>query len=125
MAAAVAAVGMTVAVGACGSSSSSSTATTSGAAGASGATQVSIDNFLFAPAQLTIKVGTTVTWTNKDNAVHTVEWKGGAFPTSANLIPRTAADTYKNTFTTAGSYPYICGIHPYMKGTITVVPRAG
>jgi plastocyanin len=76
---------------------------------------VKIDNFTFEPAQLTVKVGTTVTWTNRDDIPHTV--------VSARQFRSTALDTddkYSFTFTRAGDYKYFCSLHPHMVGMIKV-----
>jgi plastocyanin len=78
-------------------------------------TMVSIDNFTFEPAQLTVKVGTTVTWRNRDDIPHTV--------VSAGKFRSKALDTdhsYSFTFTAAGDYTYFCSLHPHMTGTIKV-----
>ena len=80
-------------------------------------TSVTIDNFTFAPAQLTVKVGTTVTWTNHDDIPHTV--------VSAGKFRSKTLDTdnsFSFTFTAAGTFAYHCGIHPSMKGTVIVTP---
>ena len=77
---------------------------------------VSIVDFGFEPADLTVAAGTTVTWTNTGAATHTVKWGDGT-PESTGL---TAGATYQRTFDTAGSFPYVCGIHGSMSGTITV-----
>ena len=78
--------------------------------------RVSIVDFGFEPADLTVAAGTTVTWTNTGAATHTVKWSDGT-PESAGLA---TGATYERTFDTAGSYPYVCGIHGSMAGTITV-----
>ena len=78
-------------------------------------TSVTIDNFTFAPAELTVKVGTTVTWTNHDDIPHTV--------VSAGKFRSKTLDTdnsYSFTFTAAGDYKYFCSLHPHMTGTIKV-----
>ncbi|WP_405492286.1 cupredoxin family copper-binding protein [Nocardia sp. NBC_00511] len=77
---------------------------------------VNIDNFAFGPTTLTVKVGTTVTWTNKDEEPHTVVSTDGAFrsPTLGNNA------TYTFTFTKAGSFAYVCSIHPFMHATVVV-----
>ncbi len=79
-------------------------------------TAVNITNFAFAPATLTVKVGDTVTWTNKDEEPHTVVANDGSFH-SPGLD---ANATYSFTFTKAGSFDYICSIHPFMHGTVVV-----
>ena len=78
-------------------------------------TEVHIDNFTFAPAQLTVKVGTTVTWTNRDDIPHTV--------VSAGKFRSKTMDTdgsFSFTFTTAGEYKYFCSLHPHMTGMVKV-----
>jgi plastocyanin len=73
-------------------------------------------NLAFSPATLTIKVGTTVTWTNKDSTTHTVISDNGVFQ-SGNMAPNA---TFTYTFNNAGTFPYHCSIHPSMKGTVVV-----
>jgi plastocyanin len=77
---------------------------------------VSIANFSFQPAAITISVGTTITWTNTDSAVHTVTADDGSF-TSDRLG---SGATFSQTFATAGTFAYHCSIHASMKGTVTV-----
>jgi amicyanin len=81
------------------------------------ATAVSIDNFTFNPQKLTVKAGTTVTWTNKDDIPHGIAATGNAFKRSAAMD---TDDSYSFTFTTPGTYQYFCYIHPHMTGTIVV-----
>ena len=76
---------------------------------------VMIDNFTFEPAQLTVKVGTTVTWKNRDDIPHTVV-SAGKFRSKT----LDTDDSFAFTFTTAGDYTYFCSLHPHMKGTIKV-----
>ncbi len=99
-----------------------------GAPGAGGATasgkpvsttRVAIQNFAFSPATVTVKAGTTVTWTNQDSEPHTVTAKSGAGPNSPTLDQ---GATYQYTFTRAGQYSYLCTIHPFMLGTVVVTP---
>jgi plastocyanin len=73
--------------------------------------------YSFSPATLTITKGTTVTWTNKSDAPHTVTSDNNAFTGSGNLAEN---QTFQMTFTTAGTFTYHCAIHSYMKATITV-----
>jgi plastocyanin len=78
-------------------------------------TEVTIDNFTFSPAELTVKVGTTVTWKNHDDIPHTV--------VSAGKFRSKTLDTddgYSFTFTAAGAYKYFCSLHPHMTGMIKV-----
>jgi plastocyanin len=83
---------------------------------AAGDTAVKIDNFTFEPAQLTVKVGTTVTWVNEDDIPHTVVATGKAFRSKA----LDTDDKFSFTFTTPGSYEYFCSLHPHMKAMVTV-----
>jgi plastocyanin len=78
---------------------------------------ISIKNFAFNPALVTISAGDTVRWTNQDSVTHIV--KGSNFE-SGSLAQK---DTYEFTFTKSGTYDYICSIHPSMKGTITVTEK--
>jgi plastocyanin len=73
----------------------------------------------FSPANLTVKVGKTVTWVNKDTVTHTVTSDGSSLFDSG-FMP--TGSTFRFTFTQAGTYPYYCTVHPYMKGTIVVTP---
>ncbi len=128
------AVGLIVA--GCGSSSkkSSSSTTTTSSGGSSSKTntstqpatpsggtaagaQVSLQNIQFSPAALTVNKGATVTWTNKDSVGHDVtssSFKSGG----AGGLQQGA--TFKHTFKKAGTFAYVCTVHPGMKGTITV-----
>jgi plastocyanin len=86
------------------------------------ATAVSIDNFTFTPQKLTVKAGTTVTWTNKDDIPHGIAASNNAFTRSKALDTN---DSYSFTFTTPGTYAYFCYIHPHMTGTIVVETATG
>lgn len=77
---------------------------------------VTISNFSFSPATLTVTVGTTVTWTNKDSVTHTVTSDLDEFD-SGNVPPN---GSYSRAFNTAGTYTYHCSIHTAMKGTVEV-----
>jgi len=83
--------------------------------------QVTIQNFAFSPKTLTVAPGTTVMWTNKDSAAHTVTSDSGSTLDSGDL---SHGKSYAHTFSTAGTYTYHCAIHPYMKATV-VVSRSG
>jgi plastocyanin len=78
-------------------------------------TTVTIDNFTFAPAQLTVKVGDTVTWKNHDDIPHTVV-SAGKFRSKT----MDTDDSFSFTFTTAGDYKYFCSLHPHMTGMVKV-----
>jgi amicyanin len=86
------------------------------------ATTVSIDNFTFTPPTVTVKAGTTVTWSNKDDIPHGIASANGAFTKSKALD---TDDSYSFTFTTPGTYQYFCYIHPHMTGTIVVEAATG
>ncbi|MDQ6796716.1 MAG: plastocyanin/azurin family copper-binding protein, partial [Actinomycetota bacterium] len=92
-----------------------------GSAGAGG-NSVTIKNFSFEPRTLTVKAGTSVTWTNQDSTPHTVQFSSSSIPPSPHLSAGGGQSTYSHTFTAAGTYPYICGIHNSMTGTIKVTP---
>src|SRR5262249_32907921 len=70
----------------------------------------------YSPDQITVPVGTIVMWTNNDTVTHTVVQNAVSF-NSGNITP---GGSYSMTFTTAGSYPYHCSIHPGMVGLVTV-----
>jgi plastocyanin len=79
-------------------------------------TEVKIDNFSFAPGTLTVPVGTTVTWTNRDDIPHTAVSSEGAF--KSNVMDTDEKFSYR--FTKAGTFPYFCSIHPKMIGKVMV-----
>jgi plastocyanin len=81
-----------------------------------GANAVTIQGFAFSPATITVKVGTTVTWTNRDQDAHTVTASKGPFKSKT----LNTGDTYSYTFTTAGSFDYLCAIHPFMTAKVVV-----
>ena len=106
---------------ACGSKSAPAPAGTLppvSAAPLSGNVDVAIAGFAFSPAALTVKVGSTIKWTNQDSVGHTVtaddkSWGSGDLK---------KGDSFSFTFSQAGTFAYHCGTHPSMKATITVVP---
>jgi amicyanin len=77
---------------------------------------VHIKNFAFSPAVVTVKAGSTVVWTNDDSIQHDVTFDGGGIASSV----LNHNDTFSHTFPTAGTYHYICSIHPFMHGTVIV-----
>ena len=106
---------------ACGSSSTSPSVTPDPApAGSTTVTIVTgastLTNSAYSPNPLVVSVGTTVSWLNNDGTTHNSVASNGLF-SSPNLAP---GRRFNFTFTTAGSFPYICTIHPNMVGTITV-----
>jgi amicyanin len=79
---------------------------------------VAIDNFSFLPQTLTVPVGTTVTWINRDDIPHTV------LSVDKTTIVSPALDTdekFSYTFTAAGTNDYYCSVHPHMKGKVIVL----
>jgi len=80
------------------------------------APRATISGFAFRPATITVKVGTTVRWTNRDDAPHTVTAASGSF-TSAELR---RGGVYARRFAAAGTYAYLCALHPGMKGRVVV-----
>ncbi|MGB7750090.1 MAG: cupredoxin domain-containing protein [Candidatus Acidiferrales bacterium] len=97
--------------------------TTVGRVGGAGAQEkapaavaVKIDNFSFGPATVTVPVGTTVTWTNRDDIPHTAVSTDGAFKSKV----LDTDDTFSFVFSKPGTYPYYCTIHPKMTGQIIV-----
>jgi plastocyanin len=105
----------------CSSGGSSTTNSTqsgqSGSTASGGATAITIKNFAFTPASITVAPGATVTVTNGDSVAHTVTSKTGGFDTGDIQAGQSKTFTAPNK---AGSYPYICTIHQYMTGTLTV-----
>ena len=78
--------------------------------------EVKIDNFSFGPAAITVSVGTTVTWINRDDIPHTVVSTDKAFKSKV----LDTDEKFSYTFTKAGEYPYFCSIHPKMTGKVVV-----
>jgi len=80
------------------------------------AAAVQIDNFTFEAPTLTVRPGTTVTWTNQDDIPHTVVSKDGAFKSKV----LDTGDKFSFTFAKAGQFGYYCSLHPHMAGTVIV-----
>lgn len=94
-----------------------------GSARAAAAVQVAIQNFAFSPSTLQVAPGTTVTWTNRDQAPHTVTSDSNAWADSGTL---NTGQSFSHTFTVAGTYAYHCTVHPTMTATVVVgVAAAG
>jgi amicyanin len=83
---------------------------------------VSIDNFSFGPQTVTVKAGTTVTWTNKDDIPHGIASANNAFKKGPALD---TDESFSFTFTTPGTYQYFCYLHPHMVGSIVVEATTG
>ena len=80
--------------------------------------EVKIDNFTFGPGTLTVPVGTTVTWTNKDDIPHTVVSTDDPKTFKSKVLD--TDEKFSFTFSKAGTYPYFCSIHPKMTGKVVV-----
>ncbi|HEX8879691.1 MAG TPA: cupredoxin family copper-binding protein [Candidatus Acidoferrum sp.] len=80
--------------------------------------EVKIDNFSFGPASLTVAVGTTVTWTNRDDIPHTVVSTDDPKTFKSKVLD--TDEKFSFTFSRAGTYPYFCSIHPKMTGKVIV-----
>jgi plastocyanin len=80
--------------------------------------EVKIDNFTFGPATLTVSVGTTVTWINKDDIPHTVVSTDDPKTFKSKVLD--TDEKFSFTFSKAGTYPYFCSIHPKMTGKVIV-----
>jgi plastocyanin len=81
-----------------------------------GTNEVWIQGSAFNPDKITVTAGTTITWTNKDGAVHTVTGDTGLFD-SGDIA---ANGTYTHKFSTAGTFLYHCKVHTTMTGTVVV-----
>jgi plastocyanin len=104
---------------ACGgtSSKSPSASGSSGKSASASSASITISNFMFSPMHDTVTPGETVSVTNKDSATHTLTATGGQFNTGD--VAQNQTKTFKAP-TKPGTYNYICNIHQYMMGTITV-----
>jgi len=78
--------------------------------------EVKIDNFSFGPQTLTVPVGATVTWTNRDDIPHTSVSTDGLFKSKV----MDTDEKFSYTFAKAGTYSYYCSIHPKMTGQVVV-----
>jgi plastocyanin len=78
--------------------------------------QIVVDNFTFSPTPLNVTVGTTVTWVNHDDIPHSI-----VCPTlKVKSHPMDTDESFTYTFEQAGTYDYICGLHPHMHGQVVV-----
>src|SRR6266852_5967268 len=84
--------------------------------GQASSAEVKIDNFSFGPGTLTVAVGTTVTWTNRDDIPHTVVSTDGVFKSKV----LDTDEKFSYTFAKPGTFPYFCSIHPKMTGKVVV-----
>ena len=102
---------------ACGSSTPTMSGSAASSTSSSGGSSITISNFMFNPMSLSVSPGATVKVTNKDSATHTLTATGGQFNTGN--ITQNQTKTFKAP-SKPGTYHYICNIHQYMMGTITV-----
>ncbi|MBF6327440.1 plastocyanin/azurin family copper-binding protein [Nocardia transvalensis] len=122
------AVAVMLLVGGCGSgtdesaspsTTASATSTTAPATAAQPATvTVEVDDMKFSPADVSIRVGGTVTWKFSDRFPHAVQGIGDA--AMGINSPITENGEWSHTFTVPGTYRYLCPLHPEMRGTVTV-----
>jgi plastocyanin len=89
-----------------------------GALAASGETHLTIDNFTFNPDPVTVPVGTTIVWENRDDIPHSIVEATGKFHSAA----LDTEDKFSFTLNQAGTISYFCGLHPRMTGKIVVTP---
>ena len=78
--------------------------------------EISVDNFTFGPAEITVPVNSTVTWINHDDVPHVIASTDGLFRSKA----LDTDDKFSFTFAKRGTYPYFCAIHPKMVGKVVV-----
>jgi plastocyanin len=86
-------------------------------ADAGGGSEVSMEDIKFNPSSVSVSTGDSVTWTNNDNVGHDVtadSFKSGDSGAMQN------GDTFKHTFKEAGTFDYVCSVHPGMEGSVTV-----
>ena len=120
----------TIVIAACGSSSASpepaipsDPASSATASGAQSQGSVSINGFAFAPDDLMVPVGTTVTWINDEDSLHTVT--SGTPESPSDRFDSGEIDTgveFTYTFADEGTYPFFCARHDFMTGVVTVTP---
>ena len=84
-----------------------------------GLIEASIENFAFVPAEIRIKVGSKITWTNNDDSPHTVTSEsGGKTELTSPMLDK--GESYAHVFDTPGVYNYRCNLHPGIKGKVVV-----
>src|SRR5262245_2106820 len=79
--------------------------------------QITIDNLVFAPAEVTAQVGDTIEWINKDVFAHTATARNGDFD-----VTTPPKKTVSSVLKKAGSVEYYCRYHPNMKAVLTIAP---
>jgi plastocyanin len=88
-----------------------------GGGGGGGGTEVTMEEIQFNPAEVTIGVGDAVTWTNNDSVDHDVTADSFSSGESGGMAN---GDTFEHTFDEAGTFDYVCTVHPGMEGTVVV-----
>jgi plastocyanin len=88
-----------------------------GGGGGGGGAEVSEEDITFQPGEVTVGVGDTVTWTNNDSVDHDVTADGFSSGEPGGMAP---GDTFEHTFDEAGTFDYVCTVHPGMEGTVVV-----
>lgn len=111
---------LTIALGACAGGDAKKAASSSGTdPKATATTSVAVKDFVFDAKTITVKKGATVTWTNEDEFDHSVHIDS-LDVIGPNFGPMTMPTTYAYQFTEAGTFPYLCGVHNSMTGTVIV-----
>jgi plastocyanin len=85
--------------------------------GGGGGTEVSMEGIAFEPAEVTVSAGDTVTWTNNDSVAHDVTADSFSSGEAGGMA---GGDTFEHTFEEAGTFDYVCTVHPGMEGTVVV-----
>jgi amicyanin len=85
--------------------------------GGGGGTEVSMEGIAFEPAEITVSVGDTVTWTNNDSVPHDVTADSFSSGEAGGMA---GGDVFEHTFEEAGTFDYVCTVHPGMEGTVVV-----
>jgi plastocyanin len=88
-----------------------------GGGGGGGGAEVSEEDITFTPAEVTVSAGDTVTWTNNDSVDHDVTADSFSSGDPGGMAP---GDTFEHTFDEAGTFDYVCTVHPGMEGSVTV-----
>jgi len=103
--------------GACGGDSEKSEAAAPASA------SVTVKDFAFAPKTIRVAAGGTVTWSNEDSFDHSIQIDTASV-NGPKFGPQTMPTTFAHRFAKSGTYPYICGVHNSMTGTVIVTPRS-
>jgi plastocyanin len=88
-----------------------------GGGGGGGGTEVSMEGIAFNPAEVTVGVGDAVTWTNNDSVGHDVTADNFSSGEPGGMA---GGDTFEQTFDEAGTFDYVCTVHPGMEGSVVV-----